>query len=392
MADTATLERPRSRSKAPPAPLHCVVERKALAAALSDIQALVERRNTIPILSNVLIEAHEGALTLTGTNLDMEVRETVAAQVVTSAAVTVAADIFGSIVRELPDGCQVELQMDAGSLIVTSGRSRFTLHTLPKDDFPIIAPGELPTRFAMPAATLRAVFRRVAHAMSAEDTRAYLCGVYMEANEAEGLCFTATDGKILATVNMTVPPGAAGMPGVIIPRKAVALIARLIDGLDDEIVIEASASKLRIAVGDAENSPLVLTSKAVDGTFLNWRRAMPANSEALLKVDAGALSRAVKRVALIADQRSRGIALTLATGKVTVGHSNPLHGAATEELPADWDGRELTIGFNSSYLLATLAAMSAETAHVAMSGPRDVALLTNPDDSASRWVVMPMNA
>ncbi len=391
MADTEVIERPKSSAKAPDPVLTAVVERKALAEALADIGALVERRNTIPILSNVMIEAMDGAVRLTGTNLDIEIRETIGATMVTDGAVTVGADILGGIVRELPDGAQVSLAMDGRKLIVSAGRARFTLHTLPATDFPLIAPDEMPTRFTLPAATLRQVIQRISHAISGEETRVYLCGVAMQVRKDEGLSFTALDGKILGTVQVPAPKGAKELADVILPRKMMALLGRLIDGIDDDVTIEASAKKLRFSVGDPESAPLVMTGKAVDGTYPEWRRTMPANNKLLLKVDAAALERGVKRVSLVATERTRGITFAADKDRVTVSYSSALHGDAIEEVPAEFTAAALTVGFNSAFLLNTLRAMGAETAHLAFEDARGPVLFTNPDDKASRWIVMPMN-
>src|SRR5690349_15033958 len=245
--------------------MKATIERATLLKSLSHVQSVVERRNTIPILSNVLIEAAaEGGLRLMATDLDLQIVETIEAAVDIPGATTVSAHTLFEIARKLPEGTQVELTAADGKMKVVAGRSNFNLPTLPRDDFPVIAEGELPTKFELPAATLRQIIDKTRFAISTEETRYYLNGIFLHvSDEAQPvLKAAATDGHRLARVTVPRPDGAQGMPGVIIPRKCVAELRKLLDEVDSTVQVSLSESKIRFGLGNA-----VLTSKLIDGTF-----------------------------------------------------------------------------------------------------------------------------
>src|SRR5919112_2563979 len=247
--------------------MRVTVERAALLKALGHVHRVVERRNTIPILSNILLRAGDGALRLKATDLDIEVTETISADITESGSTTVPAYVIYDIVRKLSDGAQVSLEMagDAGQVQIRSGRSRFMLQALPESDFPDLAAGDLPHRFTLPAADLKRLIEKTQFAISTEETRYYLNGIYFHTLEADGatmLRAVATDGHRLARVEMSAPEGAAGMPGVIVPRKAVAEIQKLVEDGDNDVAVELSPAKIRLTFDG-----VVLTSKLIDGTF-----------------------------------------------------------------------------------------------------------------------------
>src|SRR6188472_1993077 len=232
--------------------MKATIERATLLKGLGHVQSVVERRNTIPILSNVLMEAREdGSLRLMATDLDLQVDESVPANVSQAGAITVSAHTFFDIVRKLPEGSQVELSASEGKMQVVAGRSRFNLQTLPRDDFPIIAEGELPTKFELPAATLRQIVDKTRFAISTEETRYYLNGIFLHvSDEAQPvLKAAATDGHRLARVTVPRPEGAAGMPDVIIPRKCVAELRKLLDEVDGSVEVTLSPTKIRFGLG-----------------------------------------------------------------------------------------------------------------------------------------------
>src|SRR5919107_5195014 len=240
--------------------MKATIERATLLKGLGHVHSVVERRNTIPILSNVLIEAdEEGGIRLMATDLDLQINERVEANVTDPGATTVPAHTLFDIVRKLPEGSQVELIAAEGRMQVNAGRARFTLSTLPRDDFPIIAEGELPTRFELPAATLRQIIDKTRFAISTEETRYYLNGIYFHVTDGE-LKAAATDGHRLARVTVAKPDGADGMPDVIVPRKAVTELYRLLEELEGTVEISLSPTKIRFGLGSA-----ILTSKLIDG-------------------------------------------------------------------------------------------------------------------------------
>jgi DNA polymerase-3 subunit beta len=225
--------------------MRVTVERAALLKALGHVHRVVERRNTIPILSNVLLRADEGSLRLKATDLDIEVTETIPADITEAGSTTVPAYMIYDIVRKLPDGAQVSLEMtpDMGQMQIRSGRSRFMLQALPESDFPDLAAGDLPHRFTLPAADLKRLIEKTQFAISTEETRYYLNGIYLHTIDAGGAIVmraVATDGHRLARVEIPAPNGSEGMPGVIIPRKAVAEIVKLVEDGSETVTVELS--------------------------------------------------------------------------------------------------------------------------------------------------------
>src|ERR671917_1264338 len=258
--------------------MKATIERATLLKSLSHVQSVVERRNTIPILSNVLIEARDdGSLRVMATDLDLQVDESVEANVTQAGATTVSAHTLFDIIRKLPEGSQVELSAAEGKMQVNSGRSRFNLSTLPRDDFPVIAEGELPTKFELPAATLRQVIDKTKFAISTEETRYYLMGIFLHVADDQ-LKAAATDGHRLARVTVPKPDGADGMPDVIIPRKCVGELRKLLDEVEGTVEISLSETKVRFGLGNA-----ILTSKLIDGTFPDYSRVIPTANDKLLR-------------------------------------------------------------------------------------------------------------
>ena len=367
--------------------MRVTVERAAVLKALAHVQSVVERRNTIPILSNVLIEAEDDGLRLMATDLDLQVVEVVPATTVQRGATTVAAHTIFDIVRKLPDGSQIELTLADGRLSVAAGRSRFQLATLPRDDFPIFAEGDLPHSFTIPAATLRQTIDRTRFAISTEETRYYLNGIFMHVtDEAKpALRAVATDGHRLARVAIERPEGSDGMPDVIVPRKAVAEVRKLLDEMDGDVRVSLSQSKIRFAFDSA-----VLTSKLIDGTFPDYSRVIPTANDRLLRINTKELAQGVDRVSTIATEKTRAVKLSLDAGKVTLSVTSPEAGTAAEEISADYNAGPLEVGFNSRYLLDILSQIETETVEVHLADAASPTLIRETADSPAIFVLMPM--
>jgi DNA polymerase-3 subunit beta len=368
--------------------MKATIERATLLKGLGHVHSVVERRNTIPILSNVLIEAgEEGALRLMATDLDLQINETVEADISEPGATTVPAHTLFDIVRKLPEGSQVELIAAEGRMQVNAGRARFTLSTLPRDDFPVIAEGDLPTSFELPAATLRQIIDKTRFAISTEETRYYLNGIYFHvSDEAQPvLKAAATDGHRLARVTVPRPDGAQGMPGVIIPRKCVAELRKLLDEVDGTVQASLSESKIRFGLGNA-----VLTSKLIDGTFPDYSRVIPTANDKLLKLDPRSLEEGVDRVSTIASERTRAVKLSLDRDRVTLSVTSPENGTASEEVSADYGADGLEIGFNARYLLDILGQIEGDTMEVHLADAAAPTLLRENDKAPALYVLMPM--
>jgi DNA polymerase-3 subunit beta len=368
--------------------MKATIERATLLKGLGHVHSVVERRNTIPILSNVLIEAEEdGGLRLMATDLDLQINERVEANVSDPGATTVPAHTLFDIVRKLPEGSQVELIAAEGRMQVNAGRARFTLSTLPRDDFPVIAEGDLPTGFELPAATLRQIIDKTRFAISTEETRYYLNGIYLHvSDEAQPvLKAAATDGHRLARVTVPRPDGAQGMPGVIIPRKCVAELRKLLDEVDGTVQVSLSESKIRFGLGTA-----VLTSKLIDGTFPDYSRVIPTANDKLLKLDPRSLEEAADRVSTIASERTRAVKMTLDRDRVTLSVTSPENGTASEEIPADSGADGIEIGFNARYLLDILGQIEGDVMEVHLADAAAPTLLRENDKAPALYVLMPM--
>ena len=365
--------------------MKATIERAILLKALGHVQSVVERRNTIPILSNVLIEARDdGSLRLMATDLDLQVDESVAAQVSQAGATTVPAHTFFEIVRKLPEGSQVELAASDGKMQVVAGRARFNLSTLPRDDFPVIAEGELPTRFELPAATLRQIIDKTRFAISSEETRYYLMGIFLHVAD-DKLKAAATDGHRLARITLPRPDGAEGMPDIIIPKKCVGELRKLLDEVEGTAEVSLSPTKVRFGLGSA-----VLTSKLIDGTFPDYNRVIPTGNDKLLKLDPKSFAAGVDRVATIASEKTRAVKMSVDRDKVTLSVTSPESGTATEEIACDYGSDNIEIGFNARYLMDILAQIEGDSVEVHLADAAAPTLLRENDASPALYVLMPM--
>jgi DNA polymerase-3 subunit beta len=366
------------------------IERAALLKAVGQAQSVVERRNTIPILANVLIEAEGGSVRFRATDLDIEVVDTAPAMVDRAGATTVSAVTLHEIVRKLPDGALVMLADDgaAGRLTVEAGRSTFSLATLPKVDFPVMASSEYDSNFSVAAPVLRRLFDKSKFAISTEETRYYLNGVYLHVAESEGakvLRCVATDGHRLARIDAPLPEGAEGMPGVIVPRKTVGELRKLLDSDDAQIGVSVSETKIRFATPE-----ITLTSKVIDGTFPDYTRVIPVGNTRVMEVDAAEFAAAVDRVATVSSERSRAVKLSIDQDRLILSVNAPDTGAAEEELGVAYQDDKLEIGFNAKYLREIAGQVDRENAVCKFNSAGDPTLMQEGSDSTAVYVVMPM--
>jgi DNA polymerase-3 subunit beta len=373
--------------------MKATIERAKLLRCLSHVQSVVERRNTIPILSNVLIEAHaDGTVKIMATDLDLQVVESLdAASVEQPGAITVSAHLLFDIARKLPDGSQVSLETADNRMTVKAGRSRFTLPTLPRDDFPVIVEGDLPTSFELPARTLAELIDRTRFAISTEETRYYLNGIFLHVSDDDQpvLKAAATDGHRLARFTLPRPEGAEGMPDVIVPRKAVGELRKLLEeALDANVEIDLSASKIRFTLGG--EGGVVLTSKLIDGTFPDYSRVIPTGNDKLLKLDPKTFYEGVDRVATIATEKTRAVKMGLEHDKVTLSVTSPDNGTAAEEVPADYGAEAFEIGFNANYLKDILGQIDGDTVEMHLADPGAPTLIRQDEKSPALYVLMPM--
>lgn len=369
--------------------MRLVIERGELLKALGHVTSVVERRTTIPILSNVLLRARDDKLAFKATDLEREVVEEVSAEVTTAGAVTVPAHILHDIVRKLPDGSEVEIKLDTVKerLTLASGQARFALQTLSADDFPDVSAGELSHRFDMQAADLKRLIEKTRFAISTEETRYYLNGIYLHTvtRGAETLRAVATDGHRLARVELPLPPGATGMPGVIVPRKTVQELHRLLEASSELVHVGVSAAKIRFEIGS-----VTLTSKLIDGTFPDYERVIPQNNDKEMKVANAAFMSAVDRVSTIASERGRAVKLNIGRDKLVLSVNNPDGGSATEEIGVEYSREPLEIGFNARYLLDIASQLEGEHARFMLADPASPTMVRDASDNVALYVLMPM--
>ncbi|CAO3414889.1 DNA polymerase III subunit beta [Azospirillum doebereinerae] len=374
--------------------MNITIERAALLRSLGHVQSVVERRNTIPILSNVLLRARDGELSLAATDMDLEIVETVPATVGRPGGTTAPAHTLYDIVRKLPDGSQVELDIPGDGTVLTlrAGRSQFKLSCLPVEDFPQLSGGELKHNFAVSAADLRGLVDRTRFAISTEETRYYLNGIYLHAAKSKTngadlpvLRAVATDGHRLARVEMPLPEGAESIPGVIVPRKTVNEIRKLIDEAADRIELSMSDNKIRFGFDS-----VTVTSKLIDGTFPDYERVIPVGNDKVMEVDAKLFAAAVDRVATISTEKSRAVKLALVRGSLTLSATSPEAGSATEELEVNYQEGPLEIGFNSRYLLDITQQIEGEGARFTLADAASPTIIRDVADQTALYVLMPM--
>jgi DNA polymerase-3 subunit beta len=366
------------------------IERNALLKAMGRAQGVVERRTTIPILSNVLIEAEGAQVAFRATDLDIEVVDRCPAMVERAGAVTAPAHTLHEIVRKLPEGALVELRDEpaSGRLEVRAGRSQFALATLPREDFPIMASSEYACQFAAKAPVLRRLFDKAKFAISTEETRYYLNGVFLHVADTPGgrrLRCVATDGHRLARIDAELPDGAEKAPGVIVPRKTVGEIRKLLDDDDSTIAVAISETKVRFVTPE-----VTLTSKVIDGSFPDYSRVIPASNPRRLEVDAAEFARAVDLVSTVSSERSRAVKLALEDDRLVLSVNAPDSGSASQELSVAYADDPLEIGFNAKYLLEIAGQVDRENAVFLFNTMNDPTLVREGDDDSAVYVVMPM--
>ena len=384
--------------------MQLTLERSVLLKALGHVQGVVERRNTIPILSNVLLSVEGGALSITATDLDMEVVDQAAGRGSGQGATTVNAAMLYDVVRKLPPGADVALKDGSKGdgdprLSVVAGRSRFNLPLLPSGDFPQMNAEGITHSFTVDSDALQTLIERTRFAISSEEVRYYLNGLYLHTVEVEGahkLRVVATDGHRLALAEMPAPEGSEGMPAVIIPRKAVAQIAKLAEDGGERIHVQVGKTKVVFAFttgggdGETEGKGAGLTSKVIDGAFPDYTRVIPRDNPRTALLDTKVFAHAVDRVATISGEKSRSIKLSFETGKLTLQVRNMEAGQAVEELEVEYDGPALEIGFNARYLIDVCAQVKGDQLEMRLAEPASPVLAYDPADQSSRFVLMPL--
>lgn len=362
------------------------IDRAMLIKPLGHVQSVVERRNTIPVLSNVVLKAEDGQLSLTTSDMDMDIVETVAAAIAEPGVITTPAHLLYDIIRKLPDGAEVEIaSADAGQVRVSAGRSSFNLPTLPVDDFPAISDASMTCEFTLAAAELKALIENTRFAVSTEETRYYLNGIYVHLADGHILRAVSTDGHRLARSQMDMPANAEMMPSVILPRKAVGEMSKLMDEFEGDVKIGMTDTRARFSFGSVD-----VTTKLIDGTFPDYQRVIPTENSHIMQVSVASFKESVDRVSTISAEKSRSVKMRLDAGQLTLFASSPDAANATEALEAQYSGPELEIGFNAKYLMDIAAQIDGDMMEFALSDASAPTIIRAPGDDANLFVLMPM--
>ncbi len=370
--------------------MQLTIERSALLKALGHVQSVVERRNTIPILSNVLLSAGRDRLSFAATDLDMEMVDEADATVEVEGQITAPAHTLYEIVRKLPEGAEVALIFngDDPRLTVQAGRSRFNLPVLPAGDFPVMSTETGGTRFTVAKEDLVRLIDKTRFAVSTEETRYYLNGLYLHTVAEAGvplLRAVATDGHRLALAEMPAPEGAAGGPGVIVPRKTIDQVRRLLDAGSGPVEVQVSPQKIRFEFGAAS-----LTSKVIDGAFPDYVRVIPKGNDRQADIDNSVFASAVDRVATISAEKSRSVKLAFELDRVTLTVRNMEAGQGVEEVEIGYSDEPFEIGFNARYLLDVAGQITGETASFRFADAASPTLVLDPGDPGVQYVLMPL--
>ncbi|WP_165670658.1 DNA polymerase III subunit beta [Metapseudomonas otitidis] len=365
--------------------MHFTIQREALLKPLQLVAGVVERRQTLPVLSNVLLVVEGQQLSLTGTDLEVElVGRVVLEDAAEPGEITVPARKLMDICKSLPSDALIDIRVDEQKLLIKAGRSKFTLSTLPANDFPTVEEGPGSLNFSLVQSKLRRLIERTSFAMAQQDVRYYLNGMLLEVN-AGVLRAVATDGHRLAMCAMQAGIEGVDRHQVIVPRKGILELARLLTEQDGEVRIVLGQHHIRATTGE-----FTFTSKLVDGKFPDYERVLPRGGDKLVVGDRQALREAFSRTAILSNEKYRGIRLQLAAGLLKIQANNPEQEEAEEEVAVEYGGSNLEIGFNVSYLLDVLGVMTTDQVRLILSDSNSSALLQEADNDDSSYVVMPM--
>jgi DNA polymerase-3 subunit beta len=367
------------------------IDRNSLLTVLGHVQSVVEKRSAIPNLSHVKIEAKENVLRLTATDMDIAIVDEIDATIKTSGALTVQAQTLYDIVRKLPDGAEISLEGDSasgGKLKIHSGGCNFVLSCLDADEFPAVDKGELPFSFDIPASDLQILISKPRYAVSNEETRYYLNGIYFHKvteNGKELLRSVATDGHRLAMVDVPLKEEIADIPGIIIPKKAVNELKKLLEQPIENITVNLSQNKISFVCGKA-----VLFSKLIDGTFPDYKKVIPSNNDKVIEISLDYIASAVDRVSVISQDKIRGVKLLFSEGKLVIAASSLEFGTATEELDINYSGTKIEIGFNARYLMEMFQQINGEVISISLANGVAPAVVRDLSAASELYVVMPM--
>lgn len=361
-----------------------IIKREEILAPLHQVIGAVERRQTLPILGNVLLKSNAGALTLTATDLEIEMISRVDSSTSEDFQTTLPARKLLDICKALPEGSDIEFNIEDNRATLASARSRFTLATLPATDFPGLDEIEEQQSFSIPQNDLKALFENTAFAMAQQDVRYYLNGILVEISP-NLIKLVATDGHRLALSNYPSEISVSSEKQIIIPRKGVIELSRLLESSENPAKIVLSQNHIRV-----ETDNLVFTSKLIDGKFPDYKRVIPIDGNKILEVNRESLKNSLNRIAILSNEKYRGIRFTLSSGNLSIQANNPDQEEAEEEISVVYDDTEMEIGFNVTYIIDVLNVLDSENVYIKLKDANSSCIISDSDDSASLYVVMPM--
>ncbi|MFT3755526.1 MAG: DNA polymerase III subunit beta [Pseudoxanthomonas sp.] len=360
------------------------LQREAFLKPLAQVVNVVERRQTLPILANFLVQVNNGQLSLTGTDLEVEMISRVSVEDAQDGETTIPARKLFEIVRALPDGSKVTVSQAGDKVTVQAGRSRFTLATLSANDFPSIDEVEATERVSVPEAALKELIERTAFAMAQQDVRYYLNGLLFDLRDKTLRC-VATDGHRLALCESVLDDNVGTKRQIIVPRKGVTELQRLLEGGDRALELEVGRAHIRVKRDDVS-----FTSKLIDGRFPDYEAVIPIGADREVKLDREALRAALQRAAILSNEKYRGVRVEVSPNLLKISAHNPEQEEAQEEVEADTKVDDLAIGFNVNYLLDALSALKEEFVVIQLRDANSSALVREASSEKSRHVVMPL--
>jgi DNA polymerase-3 subunit beta len=360
------------------------LDRESMLRPLQQVIGVVERRQTLPVLGNLLLVAGKDGLQLTATDLEVEIQAKVAVDIEDGGEITLPARKLIDICKALPENAQIEFSFENQKAQIRSGKSRFSLSTLPAADFPLVDKVQNDYRFKIPQSKLKELIDRTQFSMAQQDVRYYLNGLMLEI--ADGLLrAVATDGHRLALCDMDVDLKLNDSRQLIVPRKGIQELQRLLESIDDPVEVEVGSNNMRIRTAD-----VCFTTKLVDGRFPDYERVVPKGGDKLVVADRELFRRALSRTSILSNEKYRGIRLNLEKNNVKIQAHNPDQEEADEEFEVDYEGGGLEIGFNVTYLLDVLSTVRSDKVEITLSDSNSSCLIRQPGTEQYRYVVMPM--
>ncbi|KRG72054.1 DNA polymerase III subunit beta [Pseudoxanthomonas dokdonensis] len=360
------------------------LQREALLKPLAQVVNVVERRQTLPVLANFLVQVQNGQLSLTGTDLEVEMVARCAVDDAQDGETTIPARKLFDIVRALPDGSKVTVSQSGDKVTVQAGRSRFSLATLPANDFPSVDEVEATERVSVSEGTLKELIERTAFAMAQQDVRYYLNGLLLDLADRTLRC-VATDGHRLALCEAELDEAASSKRQIIVPRKGVTELQRLLEGGDRPLELEIARSHIRVKRDD-----VTFTSKLIDGRFPDYAAVIPIGADREVKLDREVLRAALQRAAILSNEKYRGVRVEVSPGQLKISAHNPEQEEAQEEIEAETRVDALAIGFNVNYLLDALGSLREDEIIIQLRDANSSALVREASSEKSRHVVMPL--